>query len=110
MLVIKRNGTTQKFNWDKIENVINKAFQAVGKTLTSEMYNDIIDELYFGDDKGIMRDCITVEELQDQIEQALFECDHFDVAKAFILYRDKHKQQRTQAQSNINFIKNFERR
>lgn len=107
MLVIKRNGTTQKFNWDKIENVINKAFQAVGKTLTSEMYNDIIDELYFGDDKGIMRDCITVEELQDQIEQALFECDHFDVAKAFILYRDKHKQQRTQAQSNINFIKNF---
>lgn len=107
MLVIKRNGTTQKFNWDKIENVINKAFQAVGKTLTSEMYNDIIDELYFGDDKGIMRDCITVEELQDQIEQALFECDHFDVAKAFILYRNKHKQQRTQAQSNINFIKNF---
>lgn len=107
MLVIKRNGTTQKFNWDKIENVINKAFQAVGKTLTSEMYNDIIDELYFGDDKGIMRDCITVEELQDQIEQALFECDHFDVAKAFILYRDKHKQQRKQAQSNINFIKNF---
>ena len=107
MLVIKRNGTTQKFNWDKIENVINKAFQAVGKTLTSEMYNDIIDELYFGDNKGVMRDCITVEELQDQIEQALFECDHFDVAKAFILYRDKHKQQRTQAQSNINFIKNF---
>lgn len=48
MLVIKRNGTTQKFNWDKIENVINKAFQAVGKTLTSEMYNDIIDELYLG--------------------------------------------------------------
>ena len=107
MLVIKRNGTAQKFNWDKIENVISKAFQAVGKTLTPEMYNDIVDELYFGDEKGVLRETISVEELQDQIEQALFECDHFDVAKAFILYRDKHKQQRTQAQSNINFIKNF---
>ncbi len=107
MLVIKRNGTAQKFNWDKIENVISKAFQAVGKTLTPEMYNDIVDELYFGDEKGVLRETISVEELQDQIEQALFECDHFDVAKAFILYRDKHKQQRKQAQSNINFIKNF---
>lgn len=94
MLVIKRNGTTQKFDWDKIENVVNKAFQAVDKTLTPEMYNDIIDELYFGDEKGVLRETISVEELQDQIEQALFECDHFDVAKAFILYRDKHKELR----------------
>lgn len=94
MLVIKRNGTAQKFNWDKIENVISKAFQAVGKTLTPEMYNDIVDELYFGDEKGVLRETISVEELQDQIEQALFECDHFDVAKAFILYRDKHKELR----------------
>ena len=94
MLVIKRNGTTQKFDWDKIENVISKAFRAVGKTLTPEMYNDIIDELYFGDEKGVLREAISVEELQDQIEQALFECDHFDVAKAFILYRDKHKELR----------------
>lgn len=94
MLVIKRNGTAQKFNWDKVENVISKAFQAVGKTLTPEMYNDIVDELYFGDEKGVLRETISVEELQDQIEQALFECDHFDVAKAFILYRDKHKELR----------------
>ena len=94
MLVIKRNETSQKFDWDKIENVVSKAFQAVGKTLTPEMYNDIIDELYFGDEKGVLRETISVEELQDQIEQALFECDHFDVAKAFILYRDKHKELR----------------
>lgn len=94
MNVIKRNGTLQKFDESKLENVINKAFEAVGKKLTADMLNDIIDELYFGDENGIMRESISVEELQDQVEQALFETSNFDVAKAFILYRDKHKELR----------------
>ena len=94
MKVIKRNGTTQSFDWDKIENVIRKAFEAVDKTLSEAEYYDILDELYFGDENGVMRDSISVEELQDQIEQSLFICGHFDVMKAFILYRDKHKELR----------------
>ena len=106
MLVIKRNGTTQKFDWGKIENVINKAFQAVGKTLTPEMYNGIIDELYFGDERGILRETISVEELQDQIEQALFECGHFDVAKAFILYREQRKNDRFE-QERIDYMEKY---
>ena len=83
MQVIKRNGTTQSFDWDKIENVIRKAFEAVDKTLSEAEYYDILDELYFGDENGVMRDSISVEELQDQIEQSLFICGHFDVMKAF---------------------------
>ena len=94
MLVIKRNGTTQEFSWDKIYNVISKAFQAVDKPFNNDIYESILDELYFGDENGKLRESITVEELQDQIEQALYECDHFDVMKAFILYRDKHKELR----------------
>jgi ribonucleoside-triphosphate reductase len=94
MQVIKRNGTTQSFDWDKIENVIRKAFEAVGKDFSEAEYYDILDELYFGDENGVMRESISVEELQDQIEQSLFICGHFDVMKAFILYRDKHKELR----------------
>lgn len=107
MKVIKRNGLEERFEWEKIRNVLDKAFKSVGETLTEEMYTDIIDELYFGDDKGILRESISVEELQDQLEQALFECGHFKVAKSFILYRDKHKQLRKQAQDNIDFINRF---
>lgn len=94
MKVIKRNGTLQDFNWGKLEDVIKKAFKAVGKELTEDICEDILDELYFGDENGVMRETITVEELQDQIEQALFECNHFDVMKAFILYRDRHTKSR----------------
>lgn len=94
MKVIKRNGNLQDFQWSKLEEVIGKAFKAVGKELTEDVCEDILDELYFGDENGVMRETITVEELQDQVEQALFECNHFDVMKAFILYRDRHTKSR----------------
>lgn len=87
MLVIKRDNTVQEFDWNKIKKVVEKAFNACNETFNEEIFSDIKDELY-------IEEGITVEELQDQIEQALFECGHFEVAKAFILYRDKHKELR----------------
>lgn len=87
MLVIKRDNSVQEFSWDKIKKVVEKAFSACNETFNDEIFSDIKDELY-------IEEGITVEELQDQIEQALFECGHFEVAKAFILYRDKHKELR----------------
>ena len=45
MEVIKRNGSSQPFNWDKIENVLRKAFEAVGKTLSDEEYYN--ERIYF---------------------------------------------------------------
>lgn len=87
MLVIKRDNSVQEFSWDKIKKVVEKAFNACNEALNEEIFSDIKDELY-------IEEGITVEELQDQIEQALFECGHFEVAKAFILYRDKHKELR----------------
>ena len=87
MLVIKRDNSIQPFDWDKINKAVSKAFKAVGKELTEDIFEDIKSEIYI--ERGI-----TVEELQDQVEEALFECGYFDVAKAFILYRDKHKELR----------------
>lgn len=87
MLVIKRDNSVQEFSWGKIKKVVEKAFNACNETFNDEIFSDIKDELY-------IEEGITVEELQDQIEQALFECGYFEVAKAFILYRDKHKELR----------------
>lgn len=87
MLVIKRDNSVQEFSWDKIRAVVEKAFNACKEPFNDEIFSDIKDELY-------IEEGITVEELQDQIEQSLFECGYFDVAKAFILYRDKHKELR----------------
>ena len=91
MKVVKRDGSKQEFDWNKIYNAINSAFKSNGKKLYDEDYEDIKDEIYLCDSDGRELDEISVEELQDQIEGALFECGFFDIAKSYILYREKHK-------------------
>lgn len=87
MIVIKRDGSIQSFNWDKVKKAIKGAFESCGNVLTDSIFEDIQSELY-------LEEGITVEELQDQIEESLFELGFFGEAKAFILYRDKHKELR----------------
>lgn len=91
MKVVKRDGSKQEFDWNKIYNAINSAFKSNGETLYDEDYEDIKDEIYLCDPDGHELDEISVEEIQDQIEGALFECGFFDIAKSYILYREKHK-------------------
>lgn len=87
MLVVKRNKTVQPFNWEKIDNAIVKAFHAVNEPIDEDILSDVKDELYFNN-------IISVEEIQDQIEKALMACDYYNVAKAFILYRQKQAELR----------------
>lgn len=87
MLVIKRNKTIQPFDHSKVNAAIVKAFHAVNEPIDEDILGDIRDELNFNNIVG-------VEEIQDQIEQALMSLDYFNVAKAFILYRQKQKESR----------------
>ena len=91
MKVVKRDGSKQEFDWQKIYNAINSAFKSNGKRLYDEDYEDIKDEIYLYDSDGHELEEISVEDIQDQIEGALFECGFFDIAKSYILYREKHK-------------------
>lgn len=99
MLVVKRNKTVQPFNWDKIDNAIVKAFHAVNELIDEDILSDIKDELYFNN-------IISVEEIQDQIEKALMACDYYNVAKAFILYRQKQAELRAVTDKK-KFIKDY---
>ena len=99
MLVVKRNKTVQPFNWDKIDNAIVKAFHTVNEPIDEDILSDIKDELYFNN-------IISVEEIQDQIEKALMACDYYNVAKAFILYRQKQAELRAVTDKK-KFIKDY---
>lgn len=100
MLIIKRDGSAEQFNWDKIDNVITKAFMAVDEHLNTDILSDIKDQLYF---KGV----VTVEDIQDQIEDALFECGYPKVGKAFIRYRDEHNRKRSYVNKKKEFIETY---
>lgn len=89
MIVIKRDGIKENFDIDKIQRAVYSAFKAVGKPMPDylvKMINSLFSQL-----EG---DAIGVEEIQDKIENILMNDKFFDVAKAYILYREKHKQAR----------------
>ena len=91
--IIKRDGTIVPFNKDKIINAINKAFIEVdGQLYEDDTARDIADEIY-----DAAKNNITVEEIQDMVEDALMRSERKDVAKAYIKYRER----RTNARGNI---------
>lgn len=85
--VIKRDGSIEDFNVQKIVNAVQKAFASVGSELPKYL-NTMIPALFEEED------IIGVEDIQDRVEQLLMNDRHFKAAKSYILYREKHKQAR----------------
>ena len=89
MHVIKRDGTRVLFNPDKIVNAINKAmvstYGAVYETETAEEIANLI---------ASKNKNMTVEEIQDLVEEYLMKSEYPEVAKSYILYRNKRNKER----------------
>ena len=68
MQVIKRNGEKQPFDFSKIKNAVNKAFNAVHQSDAPDEFIDYLNAI----SKTFNKD-ITVEEIQDSVENALME-------------------------------------
>ncbi len=68
MQIIKRNGNLEEFDFNKIKNAVNKAFNAVYKTDAPE---DLID--YLKTASQTFKDNISVESIQDFVENTLME-------------------------------------
>lgn len=89
MQVVKRDGSIEEFNVDKIISAVEKAFKSCNKKMPQYLY-DILGAL-FGTLEG---DTIGIEEIQNKVEDVLMNDKHFDVAKRYIIYREQHKQAR----------------
>ena len=89
MQVVKRDGSIEEFNVDKIISAVEKAFKSCNKKMPQYLY-DMLGAL-FGTLDG---DTIGIEEIQNKVEDVLMNDKHFDVAKSYIIYREQHKQAR----------------
>lgn len=89
MQVVKRDGSIEEFNVDKIISAVEKAFKSCNKKMPQYLY-DMLGAL-FGTLEG---DTIGIEEIQNKVEDVLMNDKHFDVAKSYIIYREQHKQAR----------------
>lgn len=92
--VRKRDGRLEQFDQERITNAIWKAAKAVGgkdRDLAKRLSDEVMAQLKvrFGED-GVP----TVEEIQDSVEKTLIEDGRARTAKAYILYRKQHQDQR----------------
>ena len=91
MLIVKRDGTQVQFDRDKIINAINKAFIEVdGKLYETDTAYDIAVEIEYTARQLAEEDRIlSVEAIQDLVEDYLMRSERKDVARAYIRYRYK---------------------
>lgn len=105
LYIQKRDNTLEPFNKDKIITAINKAFLEVDKVLyETDTANDIADEIeqyYLNNPK----EELTVEGIQDLIEEALMRSERKDVAKSYIRFRYKKEVARNYSNDFIDAIK-----
>lgn len=85
--IVKRNGKVVDFDRIKIEEAILKANKDVqGRQKASvKLCKQIAKEIESYDKQKM-----NVEEIQDLVEKKLMENDKYDLAKVYILYREKH--------------------
>ena len=102
-VVSKRSGEIVDFNIQKIKDAIEKAFIACNR----ETHPSIIEELSFKVTSSfgpkIKDGVVSVEAIQDSVEEVLIKYEYVDVAKAYILYRKKHEQIRNTKETLINY-------
>ncbi len=85
--VKKRNGERVLCDRQRISQAVKKAAIAAEEVCNDDVIADIVLEKA----SLIDSECVSVETLQDLIEQALMRKEYFVTAKAFILYRKKRE-------------------
>ena len=92
--IIKRSGDIVDFNQDKIARAIYKAAEATGID-DKHLAKKLTDQVVMSINKKFHKNSIpAVEEVQDIVEEVLIENGQVKTAKAYILYRDQHRQLR----------------
>ena len=86
MKIIKRNGSEEIFNIEKIINAVRKANNSSDTPfLTEEQINDIADYVEYRCNK--MKRAVSVEEIQDMVEDQLMAKGAFELARRYVRYR-----------------------
>ena len=92
--VIKRDGTVVDFNVQKIRDAILKAFTACNRNEHPSVTDFLALKTTADFESKIKDNKISVEDIQDSVENVLSKAGYSDVAKAYILYRKNHEKMR----------------
>ena len=101
--IIRRNGAVVPFEPNKIAVALMKAFLAVHGTqgAASASVREVVDGLTQNVVRALMRSrpgggTFHIEDVQDQVELGLMRSSNHEVARAYVLYRERRTQERAQ--------------
>ncbi|MBG6079501.1 ribonucleoside-diphosphate reductase alpha chain [Rubrivivax gelatinosus] len=100
--IIRRNGSVVAFEPNKIAVALMKAFLAVhgAQGAASASVRETVDQLTEGVVRALVRSrpgggTFHIEDVQDQVELGLMRGGHHEVARAYVLYRERRAQERS---------------
>jgi ribonucleoside-diphosphate reductase alpha chain len=106
--IIRRNGAVVPFEPGKIAVAMMKAFLAVHGTqgAASASVREVVEGLTQAVVRALMRSrpgggTFHIEDVQDQVELGLMRSGHHEVARAYVLYRERRAQERAQNKASI---------
>lgn len=114
LTVVKRSGTLVPFRRERIFKALELAFRDTKKlpadeflpSPLEEIINNIVDQVVFeAVQNRPQKGALTVEGLQDLVELKLMQNGQHDVARDYIIYRDKHKALREDSPQNIKVLR-----
>lgn len=94
--ITKRDGTVEAFSLEKIRSAVLKAFRSVNEPLDADGLERLLAHLRFCNR-------MSVEDIQNQVEVALMREGHYRAAKAFMLYRQRHFEDR-EVRDKLKFL------
>lgn len=101
MQVVKRDKRKEEFDISKINRAVKKAFESCNKKMPQYL-GDMIHALF----STLEGDTIGIEEIQNKVEDILMNEKYFDVAKSYIIYRNKHEESRF-IRERIDYMSNY---
>ena len=101
--VVKRDGKIAEFNLGKINDAIAKAFEATGKAYNDDIIGLLSLRVSADFQSKIKEGKISVEDIQDSVENVLEQTGYTDVAKAYILYRKQREKMRNMKSTVLDY-------
>ena len=101
--VVKRDGEIAEFNLQKISNAVRKAFEAKEKHYSEDILDLLALRVTADFQDKIAEERISVEDIQDSVENVLIQAGYGDVAKAYILYRKQREKIRNMKSTILDY-------
>jgi ribonucleoside-triphosphate reductase len=102
-VVRKRSGSLTSFDGKKIYAAILKAGIATGEFTDEDAYLLTLQAVRVIDNR-FSKEVLDIEEIQDIVEQSLITSNYLKTARAYIVYREKHKTLRSDKRTVVDVI------